>query len=536
MVAKVRCFTPTYRLVLLGFFRRGESVTDYPKHLNVAVYLRKSRTDMEAEARGEGETLSKHRRSLMDLAKRNQYGIDDIYEELESGDRILDRPEMQRMLSAVQNGKYNAVLCMDIDRLGRGNMIDQGLIQEAFKTSRTLIITPRKVYNLEDEMDEEWTEFEAFMARRELKIITRRMQRGRRDSSREGKHIAKKPPYGYARGEDLKLYPDPDTAPVIRQIFEWSAEGLGQMQIARKLTELGVLSPAGNNVWQSSSIHALLKNPAYRGKIVWGKHQYRKRTNGTKGYDRNRQSEEKWIVHEDAHEALVDEETYARYLQAVDKKPKVSNKRELSNPLASILFCSQCHRVMTRRPRHNRPHDQLLCVTHGCDTRGIAFDAVEERMLETLRDILDNLKFENKKTSKRNADGELALLQRKETELQKSTEELWEQRGNLHDLLERGVYDADTFLDRNRLLGERIENAEKELSETKGRMIDLEKRTMRIPDLRPRLIIVLNSYGKAKTAKKKNELLKSVIERIEYTRQQSWSKRDQFELDIRLRF
>ena len=53
---------------------------------------------------------------------------------------------------------------MEIDRLGRGDMEDQGLILKTFKNANTLIVTPRKIYDLNDEFDEEYTEFEAFMA------------------------------------------------------------------------------------------------------------------------------------------------------------------------------------------------------------------------------------------------------------------------------------------------------------------------------------------------------------------------------------
>lgn len=123
-----------------------------------------------------------------------------------SGDRIIDRPEMQLLLHGVEKGQFNAVLCMDLDRLGRGNMLVQGLIQQSFKESKTLIITPRKVYNLQDEQDEELSEFESFMARRELKIITRRMQIGRKQSAQEGRSISKKPPFGYLRDDNNRLY------------------------------------------------------------------------------------------------------------------------------------------------------------------------------------------------------------------------------------------------------------------------------------------------------------------------------------------
>ncbi|MBX5436723.1 MAG: recombinase family protein [Alicyclobacillaceae bacterium] len=509
---------------------------EYPVGLrHVAIYLRKSRADLEAEARGEGETLSKHRRTLMELAKRYHYDIEDIYEEIVSGERILDRPEMQRLLQNVRQGKYTAVLCMDIDRLGRGNMIDQGLIHEAFKTSETLIITPRKVYDLDDELDEEWSEFESFMARRELKIITRRLQRGRRESSREGRHVAKKPPYGYLRGDDLRLYPDPETAPVVRMIFQLAADGYGILRIAKRLTKLGIPTPSGKTGWDRSSVEAILKNPVYRGHIVWGRLQYRKRAAG--GYDRKKADKTQWIVHPHAHEPLVDAETFRLYETQLSQKPKVSDKRALSNPLASLVYCSQCGRSMRRLPRTNRPHDMLLCVTPGCDTRGAVFDLVEERIIQSLSEILREFRFDmGQFAHTRDASVDLQVLLGRRMQLQNNIEELNIQRGNLHDLLERKVYDVDTFQERNRIIGERIESAQAELAQLDAQIADTQRRIQRRHELGPRLATALDAYRAAETAKQKNDLLRSVVERIYYIRKQNWTRQGQFELEIRMRF
>ncbi|HBR07360.1 MAG TPA: recombinase family protein, partial [Clostridiales bacterium] len=101
-------------------------------------------------------------------------------------------------LEGVNAGRYAAVLCMDIDRLGRGGMADQGIILDAFRYSETLIVTPDKTYNLSDEMDEELTEFKAFMARREYKMIRKRMRRGLMQTIESGGYIAN-PPYGYRK-------------------------------------------------------------------------------------------------------------------------------------------------------------------------------------------------------------------------------------------------------------------------------------------------------------------------------------------------
>ena len=74
---------------------------------------------------------------------------------------------MLRLLDDISQKRYDAVLCMDIDRLGRGDMASQGMILDTLRTAECLIVTPRRVYDLNNEMDETYSEFEAFMARQE---------------------------------------------------------------------------------------------------------------------------------------------------------------------------------------------------------------------------------------------------------------------------------------------------------------------------------------------------------------------------------
>ena len=83
------------------------------------MYLRKSRLDMEAEARGEGDTLARHRRTLLDLARRMGISITQIYEEVVSGETIDARPEVQKLLRDVEAGRWKGVLCMEVERLAR---------------------------------------------------------------------------------------------------------------------------------------------------------------------------------------------------------------------------------------------------------------------------------------------------------------------------------------------------------------------------------------------------------------------------------
>lgn len=143
---------------------------DVAKLLNVCIYLRKSRADREAEARGEGETLARHERILLDLAKKRGYNVGAIYREVVSGETISARPVMQQLLQEVEAGKWDGVLVVEVERLARGDTIDQGVVSRAFQFSNTLIITPMKTYDPNNEFDEEYFEFGLFMSRREFKL------------------------------------------------------------------------------------------------------------------------------------------------------------------------------------------------------------------------------------------------------------------------------------------------------------------------------------------------------------------------------
>lgn len=503
----------------------------------VAIYLRKSRADIEAEERGEGDTLARHRRALLELAKKYSLNVVAIYEEIMSGDRIIDRPEVQRLLHAVREGQYEAVMVMDLDRLGRGNKMDQGLIQDAFQSSGTLIITPRKVYDLNDELDEDWSDFELFLARHELKIIKRRLQRGRRLSvAQQGRHIAAKPPYGYRRDENLKLHPDPETAPIVRQIFEWVAEGLGRRRVARRLNEMGIPAPRGG-IWEETAISHIVKNEVYLGHIIWGKRRWRKTAEGR--YKNTRNPRESWIVYENAHEPLVTEDLWKRANEALHRRfrdPGNPNAR-LSNPLAGLVVCGYCGKVLIQSTKRNRKHPRLYCKTIGCPQRTVALHLVEQRILQVLEQIVAHEAQESVAQAleeKHEDNGRLVMLERQIAELERELETLNKQKGNLHDLLEQGVYDVQTYLERNQVLAERIEATQERLERFRQEYEDEQQRYKQRHEIVPRIRSVLEAYHQG-NAEEKNRLLKSVIEKAVFKRTPEMKRMDEFELDVFLR-
>ncbi len=93
-----------------------------------AMYLRKSRADIEAELKGEGETLARHEKMLTEVAIKRNLKIGKIYREIVSGESIEARPEMKKLLSDVKAGKWAGVLVVEVERLARGDTTDQGIV------------------------------------------------------------------------------------------------------------------------------------------------------------------------------------------------------------------------------------------------------------------------------------------------------------------------------------------------------------------------------------------------------------------------
>ena len=187
------------------------------------MYLRKSRADKDYENSSTEAILNRHEKALLELAQNNNYKISQIFREVVSGETLSQRPEMQKLLAQVENNMYDGVLVMEVERLARGNSVDQGIIAQAFKYSNTLIITPTKVYDPQNEFDEEYFEFGLFMSRREYKTINRRLNAGRLASCKEGKFVGSITPYGYSKEKlknqkGYKLVPDLEESKVLKLI------------------------------------------------------------------------------------------------------------------------------------------------------------------------------------------------------------------------------------------------------------------------------------------------------------------------------
>ena len=302
-----------------------------------SLYLRKSRADLEAEERGEGETLARHEKMLIELARRYGFSIGKIYREIVSGESIEARPVVQELLKDVESGRWKGVLVVEVERLARGDTMDQGRVAKSFKFSNTKIITPIKIYDPNDEFDEEYFEFGLFMSRREYKTINRRLQRGRVSSVKEGKYVGSVAPFGYDR---VKLVKDKgytlaknDEAPVVEKMFQlYAYNEIAINEVVRRLNLAGY-KPRKAKEWTISAVKDILSNPIYIGKIRWDSRKTVKEYKNGKIVN-TRPRNENYTLCDGLHEPIIDMETWNIVQEKRSKHtPAVIHNKVVQNPL-----------------------------------------------------------------------------------------------------------------------------------------------------------------------------------------------------------
>ena len=492
-----------------------------------AMYLRKSQADQPDESTE--EVLAKHRKMLTELASNMgvRIGDIDIYEEIVSGESLYARPEMLRLLENVEAGAYDGVFCMDIDRLGRGSMSEQGIILETFRLAETLIICPGKTYDLTNDADEELTEMKALFARFELKMIRKRMRRGLMQTIEAGGYVANQP-YGYRKctvGKLPSLEIDEDQAPFIRHIYKRYMEGVGASTIADELNAMGSV-PNRSAAWNRNTVRHVLRNPTYAGKIAWNRV---KRYKPTKQHPRpyaKHQKMEDWIMVDGLHPAIIPWEDWLRVQEIRQGRYIPSqNHGQVANVMAGLIVCGNCGKHMQRMGQ-NRGDPRILCTAKGCIS-STRYELVEDRLLANLERMRDDLQIEVQQAKAPDISGLLAEQRAVRSKLRKLATRI----ETLHELLEDGTYDRATYK-------ERMAKAENEQAALKDQQIDVEKRIQAAMNrdkviLLNRLTDVLQLYPTLDN-EGKNQLLKSIIDHVVY-RKTPKSKPMDFSLEVHLK-
>lgn len=492
--------------------------------MNYAIYLRKSRADLEYE--NEIDTLVKHEKTLLEFAEKRGLTISNIYKEVVSGDTIASRPQMQKLLADVEQGLYEGVLVMEVERLARGDTIDQGIVAQAFKYSDTKIITPIKTYDPNNEYDEEYFEFGLFMSRREFKTIKRRLNAGRLRSVKDGNYIGSVAPYGYEKARIDKrwtLIIKENEADIVKMIFNMYINGASKNEIAKKLNSMQISTKYGYK-WLASGVRDLLKNPTYIGKLKWNtRKEVKTVVNGKVKISRPRDS--KAPTFNGIHQPIIDIATWNKTQELNEQQEiRATWSTGIKNPLAKLIYCEKCGKVMQRRPYQKRGQaPTLICTNTNCNNISSPLHIVEEKILDTLQDIYSQYRYDKKTQNNKT----ISLREQYQKQLKKEKEKL----ERIYSAYEDGMYSKIDFGNRKKVVEDKINELNKLIEE------DTQKITK--TEMMHRLNTLLEGYNNA-SVEEKNELLKSVCKKIIYRKDKKCLKNTddpyEFELTFYLKY
>ena len=496
------------------------------------MYLRKSRADHPDES--VEQVLEKHEKLLQDYFLRelgHTIPEDCIFREIVSGgENISDREEMRKVLSKIESGNICGVACADPQRLSRGSLTDCDLLIDTFRYSRTLVVTPVMVYDLENKMERRFFQDELMRGRDYLDYLKDVMYRGRYQSAARG-NVVGSPPYGYSKikiGKNWTLEPN-ENADIVRMMFNWYVKDCWTpKQIADELNRM-MIPPSKGKEWVKESVLVLLKNVHYDGKVVFGQ---RKQTvvfeNGKKVTKRLKQQPEDTLIVEGKHPAIIEHEIFELAQERIAGRGYMAPKtrRPLSNPFAGLLTCPICGYAMTYHTTINGFHS-FNCKKY-CSKVIKYSDLVHAVKTILLTEHLPELEAKQK-----NGDGDAITIQQQIiNRLEKQMAELKKQEAKQYDLLETGIYTNEVFLERNAALRDKMTTCFTQLAEAKQNLpksVDYAKKVRTLKEA------VAALDDDTATIEQKNRLLKAVISKIEYTsdKNQPYGKND-FKLRIDL--
>lgn len=397
-------------------------------------YLRKSRSDDPSLT--VDEVLAKHEEILDGWIERNLDGPipeENTYREVVSGETISGRPEMQKILKRMESPKIKAILVVEVQRLSRGDLEDCGRLMKLLRYTHTMVITPNKTYDLEDEYDRDIFERELKRGNEYLEYAKKIMKRGMQLSVQDGNFLGSTDPYGYrkvrvtiGKRKCPTLEIVEDEAKVVRMIFDWYAnEGVGSTIICDRLNEMGI-RPRIADKWQKSTITKMLDNELYIGKIrdgtVASVHKV-----VDQEISKVRKYNHDYNIYDGKHDAIIDEELFYKAKGRKGSLTKHKPGTELRNPFASILRC-KCGSYLEIKMHRNKW--RYVCVNQRhCQNASVLYEDITREVVGSLKKSISD--FEVKLLAEDDDSYEkhneyIALLEKKLSEAEEKEVSLWE--------------------------------------------------------------------------------------------------------------
>lgn len=359
-----------------------------------ALYIRLSTEDYKVESMSidnQKLALHKYAENLDDLA---DYEIREFVDNGYSGTNF-ERPAVQELLDLVREGKIVCIIVKDFSRFGR-NSLEVGYFME-----KVFPLYGVRFISINDDFDSGKLHadtgglnmaFKYLVSELYSRDLSIKYKSAKYVKFKRGEYQSKICPYGYQKGADGRMEPDPETAPIVRIIFEMAAQGQNTTAIIKALFDCNVPTPGEykkakgqpyhdvsrcGGIWQRSTLARLLRDERYTGTYIIGKSR---RVEVGSNHVRMK-DESEWVKIPNHHPAIIPAELYGR-VQELFKRPKCVKKQIHAYPLRSKVFCGCCLHAM---PRYGTKERHFVCTHSRADENAPCHGlSVEESALESV--------------------------------------------------------------------------------------------------------------------------------------------------------
>lgn len=358
------------------------------------VYLR----DSSEAQRLQGTSIPAQRKACAEYAKRSAYRMVGEYVDDGYSGRSLKRDRFRALLRDARERLFDVIVLYDTDRFDRSRdaAVELDKLREIGVRVEYVVFPVQydRLGRLTPESALTEDQKKAFDRYFSLKL-GRDVLRGNKEVVGRGFRAGGSAPYGYrikrvadGQAERCTIEPDPLTAPVVRQIFDLKAQGLGDRKVRDWLNERRVAAPR-RAAWHERTIAALIANRAYLGELTYNRQTW-VRDFGSQSRRPVANPRNEWLVVPGAHAPLIDQGLFdAAQAFRTRKRPHARASSDWHVYLLSgLIRCAKCSSRLWSQKQINgerRAYYRYRCPK-GCGP-AVPSDAVERAVLATLGDL-----------------------------------------------------------------------------------------------------------------------------------------------------
>lgn len=372
--------------------------------LKAALYVRLSREDRDKiRKEDDSESIVNQQNMLINYCKENGIEIYNIYNDEDYSGSDRERPAFNRMIADAENHKFNIILCKTQSRFARDLELVEKYINTLFPIWGIRFIGIVDNADSTNKYNRKQRQITSLVDQWYLEDLSDNIKATLASKRKQGLWVGAFAPYGYKKDPENKnhLLVDEEAAKTVRYVFLLYLQGLGITTIARKLNEEGIPNPAiykqqhgqpfenahkdCSDLWHTYSIGRMLSNMVYLGCVVQGMTE----NISYKSQKKRKKPKDEWDIVENAHDPIVDRETWERVQQLRESKPRV-NSMGLPNIFARKVQCLKCGKSMriyyTRHERYFRCHTNFI-ATDRCPGTYVSEKVLKREVLKQIQNL-----------------------------------------------------------------------------------------------------------------------------------------------------